>query len=71
MFFLDPSLPPQLGPEGIIVRGMKWQGAVFDVHVALEVTTIVRRPGSLESNEHKVTVQAYSHHTLAKRLLDC
>ena len=71
MFYLNPSLPPQLGPEGVIVRGMKWQGSVFDVYVALEVTTIVRQPGSRESNARKVTVQAYSHYPLAKRIIDC
>ncbi len=42
-FYLDPSLPPQLGDGGIQVRGMKWQGAIFDVDIQLENTTIWRR----------------------------
>ncbi|KAG0364106.1 alpha,alpha-trehalase ath1 [Gamsiella multidivaricata] len=44
-FYLDPSLPPQLAPEGYTVKGMKWQGSVFDVTVAGKETTIRRRSG--------------------------
>ncbi|GJJ71505.1 hypothetical protein EMPS_03855 [Entomortierella parvispora] len=44
-FYLDPSLPPQLAPKGFTVRGMKWQGSVFDVTVAGTQTTITRRSG--------------------------
>ncbi|KAF8923627.1 alpha,alpha-trehalase ath1 [Dissophora ornata] len=44
-FYLDPSLPPQLAPHGYTVRGMKWQGSVFDVTVAGTDTTITRRSG--------------------------
>lgn len=44
-FYLDPSLPPQLAPEGYSVKGMKWQGNVFDVTVAGSDTTIVHRSG--------------------------
>jgi len=57
VFYLNPSLPPQLGPDGVIVKGMKWQGAVFDVQVALENTTITRQPGSADTNGQNVTVQ--------------
>jgi len=60
-FYLNPSLPPQLGPEGIIVRGMKWHGAVFDVQVGLENTTITRLPGSDATNGQNVTVQVSLH----------
>lgn len=44
-FYLDPSLPPQLAPEGYTVKGMKWQGSVFDVTVAGTDTTIRHRSG--------------------------
>jgi hypothetical protein len=54
---LDPTLPPQLGPDGIIVKGMKWHGAIFNVQVALENTTITRLPGSTETDNQNVTVQ--------------
>jgi hypothetical protein len=57
VFYLNPTLPPQLGPDGFIVKGMKWQGAVFDVQVALDNTTITRRPGSENTNGKNVTVQ--------------
>jgi hypothetical protein len=57
VFFLNPTLPPQLGPDGIIVKGMKWQGAIFDVQVGLENTTITRRPGSSDVNGKMATVQ--------------
>jgi hypothetical protein len=49
-FYLDPSLPPQLGPEGVIVRGMKWQGAIFDVQIGIENTTVTRQPGTFGGN---------------------
>ncbi|KAG0237760.1 Six-hairpin glycosidase-like protein [Mortierella sp. GBAus27b] len=44
-FYLDPTLPPQLSPDGFTVKGMKWQGSVFDVTVAGKYTTIKRRSG--------------------------
>ena len=58
-FYLNPSLPPQLGPEGITVRGMKWQGAVFDVQVGLENTIVTRLPGSFDTNGRNMTVQVH------------
>lgn len=39
-FYLDPTLPPQL--KGLEVKGMKHQGAVFNVVIGLEQTTITR-----------------------------
>ncbi|OZJ06317.1 hypothetical protein BZG36_00724 [Bifiguratus adelaidae] len=42
-FYLDPSLPPQFGPEGYTVKGMKWQGNVFDVTVGGKETTVTLR----------------------------
>jgi len=56
-FYLNPSLPPQLAPDGITVHGMKWQGGVFDVHVGIETTTITRLPGSADTNGGNLTVQ--------------
>ncbi|KAF9566646.1 alpha,alpha-trehalase ath1 [Lunasporangiospora selenospora] len=44
-FYLDPSLPPQLAPDGFTVKGMKWQGSVFDITIKGSQTTIVRRSG--------------------------
>lgn len=41
-FYLDPSLPPQL--QGLEIKGMKHQGAVFNVRIELENTTITRVP---------------------------
>ena len=52
-FYLDPTLPPQLAPEGFTVRGMKWQGSVFDVLVGGTQTTVTRRSGG----EAKACVQ--------------
>jgi len=60
VFYLNPSLPPQLGPDGFIVKGMKWRGAVFDVQVALNMTTITRRSGSADVDAQDVTVQIAS-----------
>ncbi|ORZ05353.1 Six-hairpin glycosidase-like protein [Lobosporangium transversale] len=48
-FYLDPSLPPQLAPDGFTVRGMKWQGSVFDVTVQGSRTIIRRRSGKRSS----------------------
>ncbi|KAF9920549.1 alpha,alpha-trehalase ath1 [Linnemannia zychae] len=45
-FYLDPTLPPQLAPEGFTVKGMKWQGSVFDVSVRGDKTLVTRRSGS-------------------------
>lgn len=39
-FYLDPSLPPQL--KGLEVKGMKHQGAVFNVAIGPVHTTITR-----------------------------
>ncbi|RFU27066.1 hypothetical protein B7463_g9262, partial [Scytalidium lignicola] len=42
-FYLNPTLPPHLGNGGVQIRGMKWQGSVFDVDIQLDYTTIHRR----------------------------
>lgn len=46
--YLDPSLPPQL-KDGYMLKGLKFQGGVFDVNVTLTNTTITRRPNKIES----------------------
>ncbi|KAH8898477.1 glycoside hydrolase family 65 protein [Thozetella sp. PMI_491] len=48
-FYLDPTLPPQL-PSGIRIKGMKWQGAVFDVFIESENTTVTRQPDASSSS---------------------
>ncbi|KAG5371996.1 Cell wall acid trehalase [Yarrowia sp. C11] len=40
--FIDPALPPQL-PEGYAVKGLKFQGEVFDINVTGTYTYITRR----------------------------
>ncbi|KAF9936710.1 alpha,alpha-trehalase ath1 [Modicella reniformis] len=45
-FYLDPTLPPQLAPDGFTVKGMKWQGSVFDVTIEGKQTLIKRRSGN-------------------------
>ena len=40
--YFDPMLPPQL-PDGVNVKGIRWQGAVFDVSIGLDDTKITRR----------------------------
>jgi hypothetical protein len=44
------------------MRGMKWQGAVFDVQIALDSTTITRLSGSSDVNSKNVVVQVFSRH---------
>ncbi|GAA5834169.1 hypothetical protein JCM11251_000560 [Rhodosporidiobolus azoricus] len=41
--FFDPVLPPQFG--NYTIKGLKYQGASFDVNVATNETTITRRNG--------------------------
>ena len=56
--FLDPVMPPQI-PEGMRVKGLKYQGAIFDIHIGLGNTTINRRENKDgRNNPHKpVTVR--------------
>lgn len=42
---LDPVLPPQLS-DGVVVRGLHWQGRVFDVSVGPEHSTVTLRSGA-------------------------
>ena len=40
--FMDPTMVPQL-PRGFILKGVKYQGAVLDISIGPETTTITRR----------------------------
>jgi hypothetical protein len=40
--FMDPMMVPQL-PDGIVLKGVKYQGAVLDIFIGQETTTITRR----------------------------
>ncbi|KAK4703450.1 hypothetical protein P7C70_g2769, partial [Phenoliferia sp. Uapishka_3] len=42
-FYLDPILPTQL--SNYTIKGMKWQGSVFDVTLTTNSTSITRRSG--------------------------
>ncbi|KAF9094092.1 alpha,alpha-trehalase ath1 [Mortierella sp. AD031] len=55
-FYLDPTLPPQLAPEGFTVKGMKWQGSVFDVTIGGSKTTVTRRSGAKSGSSKKACV---------------
>lgn len=47
-FFMDPMMVPQI-PEGIKIKGLKYQGSVFDVEIGLENSTITRKRGAVAS----------------------
>ena len=67
-FYLDPSIPPQL-EEGVFVKGMKHQGAIFDVRITPTITTITRRANTKRSaaavNKKKVVVRIASRNEKA------
>lgn len=42
--YLNPTLPPQMS-QGYQITGMKYLGAVFDIDMQLNATTILRRNG--------------------------
>ncbi|KAK0527250.1 alpha,alpha-trehalase ath1 [Tilletia horrida] len=46
--YLNPSLPPQLAPEGYTVKGLRHQGHVLDITVSGQNTTIAHVSGSGE-----------------------
>ncbi|PWN46080.1 hypothetical protein IE81DRAFT_363505 [Ceraceosorus guamensis] len=45
VFYLDPSLPPQLAPGGYTVKGMRHRSSRLDVTVAGDNTTIAHTTG--------------------------
>jgi hypothetical protein len=55
-FYLDPTLPPQM-PDGYMVKGMKYQGAVFDVNITLTDTIITRKEDRIYSNNNRVPTE--------------
>lgn len=54
-FFLDPSIPPQI-TDGVTVKGMKFQDAVFDVQVLPYETKITCKKTKYDGNPTKVRV---------------
>jgi trehalose/maltose hydrolase-like predicted phosphorylase len=56
VFYLDPMLPPQI-PDGLVLKGLKWQGASFDVSIQPENTTITRRVLGLPHDKVAVPVR--------------
>jgi hypothetical protein len=54
--FLDPVMVPQI-PEGVNVKGIKYQGGVFDIRIGLEETTIERRRSNEDrEDDHKPVI---------------
>ncbi|MFD8396403.1 discoidin domain-containing protein [Streptomyces sp. NPDC059680] len=37
---LDPTLPPQLAPDGVRVSGLRWHGRTYDVAIGPRTTTV-------------------------------
>lgn len=56
--YLDPTLPPQI-PDGITIRGLKYQGAVFDINIMPNETTITRRPDKFYSTSSNETAEDF------------
>lgn len=56
VFYLDPTLPPQI-PNGVVIKGLKWQGSSFDVSIQPENTTVTRRELGLPHDKIAVPVQ--------------
>ncbi|CRG91163.1 hypothetical protein PISL3812_08211 [Talaromyces islandicus] len=56
VFYLDPMLPPQI-PDGVVIKGLKWQGASFDISIHVENTTITRRKLGLPHDQVAVPVR--------------
>lgn len=48
--FFDPTLPPQI-PDGVTIKGIKWQGASFEISIQLEYTTITRQELSVPADK--------------------
>jgi len=54
--FLDPSIPPQL-TNGIQVKGLHHQGAVFDISIYPNTTVVARRPDPAHGHRSAAKVQ--------------
>lgn len=75
--YLNPSLPPQLAPEGYTVKGMRFQGHVLDITVTGQETYInhTSGPGSLQIeiggiNASNLTSSPGTTSTIATRRID-
>lgn len=44
--YFNPTLPPQLSEGGVQINGIKWRGAVLDIDIQIQTTTIYRRKGA-------------------------
>lgn len=54
--FLDPTLPPQI-PDGVIIKGLKWQGASFEISIQLEYTMITRQKLSVPADRAPANIR--------------
>ncbi|GAM42167.1 acid trehalase [Talaromyces pinophilus] len=54
--FLDPTLPPQI-PDGAIIKGVKWQGASFEISIQLGYTTITRQELSVPADKAPANIR--------------
>lgn len=64
-FVLDPVLPPHFS-NGILIRGMRWQDAIFDVNIQPAITTIYRRTSGRSPRDDRygpVPVRIIGPHT--------
>lgn len=61
VFYIDPMLPPQI-PDGVVIKGLKWHGASFDVSIQPENTTITRRELGLPHDQVAVPVRVGNGH---------
>lgn len=54
--FFDPTLPPQIS-DGVVIKGIKWQGASFEISIQLEYTTITRRELSVPADKTPANIR--------------
>ncbi|KAL7271364.1 alpha,alpha-trehalase ath1 [Rhizina undulata] len=64
--YLDPTIPPQL--EGVEVKGLKSRGAVYNVYVGRENTTITRVAGKQFKSGEKSQYQLDNNDTAIVRI---
>ncbi|MDX3763026.1 discoidin domain-containing protein [Streptomyces sp. AK02-04a] len=56
---LDPTLPPQLAPQGVRVSGLQWRGRTYDVEIGPRTTTVrlvAGAPFTVDSPEGRFTL---------------
>jgi len=54
--FLDPLLPPQL--EEYTLKGFKWGGSSFDIHLSTDNTTITHKSGGSGNSTVKIEISS-------------